>query len=513
MSLKTFFLFLVVFLIIISLPFLIAWRIIDPQHVFGGFLLNPIDGNSYLAKMYIGFAGGWEFQLPYTAQPGQGAYLFLFYIFLGHVTRILHLPLVWGFHLARVIFSGLLFFSLYRFIIRIFPNERRKALFAGLLVFLGSGAGWLLVPFGQMTMDMWVAEAYPFLSAFSNPHFPLGLALVLEIFMLSMRKVTARQAVLLYFLGILLSIVLPFGIILVSAVLAGVMVWRGWEEKAWSWKPLVLVIGGGGLFTLYQYLVILRNPLLAAWNAQNVTPAPAFWDLVISLLPALILALVAIVRLFKEKIDQTYKYLIFWSLAGIALIYFPFNLQRRFALGIFIPIAILAIVGISALAKSRRGFTNGFVLVMGFSLLTNLLLVPSSVLAAKSNNSLLVLSKGESQALDWIEDSTPRNTVILASPEMSLFIPAYTGRRVIYGHPFETVDAAMNEQLVTHFYSGIWDANEAADFVAQSGVCYILMGPREQAIGDPAYLQTASLIYDKDDVRIYEPATLPAGCP
>jgi hypothetical protein len=292
-----------------------------------------------------------------------------------------------------------------------------------------------------------------------------------------------------------------------------VMFWRGWEDKTWSWKPLVLVIGGGGLFTLYQYLVILRNPLLAAWNAQNVTPAPAFWDLVISLLPALVLALVAIVRLFKEKIDQTYKYLIFWSLAGIALIYFPFNLQRRFALGIFIPIAILAIVGISALAKSRRGFTNGFVLVMGFSLLTNLLLVPSSVLAAKSNNSLLVLSKGESQALDWIEDSTPRNTVILASPEMSLFIPAYTGRRVIYGHPFETVDAAMNEQLVTHFYSGIWDANEAADFVAHSGVCYILMGPREQAIGDPAYLQTASLIYDKDDVRIYEPATLPAGCP
>lgn len=513
MSLKKLLLFLAVFLIIISFPFLIAWRIVDPQHVFGGFLLNPIDGNSYLAKMYIGYTGAWKFQLPYTAQPGQGAYLFLFYILLGHVARFLHLPLIWGFHLARVIFSALLFFSLFRFIRMVFPQDPSKALFAGLLAFLGSGAGWLLVPFGQMTMDMWVAEAYPFLSAFSNPHFPLGLALVLEIMMLSLRKLSAKQAVFLYLMGILLSIVLPFGIILVSAVLLGVMIWRGWEERVWDWQPVALVLGGGGLFTIYQYWATLNDPILTGWNLQNVTPAPALWDLAISLLPALLLALVAVINLLRKKTNQIHKYLVFWSLAGIALIYFPFNLQRRFALGIFIPVAILAIVGTSMLTKSRRGFTNAFVLVMGLSLLTNLLLVPSSVLAAQSNNSLLVLSKGEQDALDWVEDNTPVDTVILASPEMSLFIPAYTGRRVIYGHPFETVDAAMNEQMVTHFYSGIWDVEEASDFILQSGICYIFLGPREQAIGDPAFLQTARLMYDAGSIKIYEPSSLPSGCP
>jgi len=513
MSLKNFLLFLAVFLVIISLPFLVAWRIVDPQHVFSGFLLNPIDGNSYLAKMYIGYTGGWKFQLPYTAQPGQGAYLFLFYIFLGHIARILHLPLIWGFHLARVIFSGLLFFSLYRFIRKVFPQEPRKAFFTGLLAILGSGVGWLLVPFGQMTMDMWVAEAYPFLSAFSNPHFPLGLALVLEVFMLSMQKISLKRALVVYILGVILSIVLPFGIILVSSVLLGVMIWHGWEEKVWEWQPLALVMGGGGVFTIYQYWATLRDPILAGWNAQNVTPAPAVWDLVISLLPALLLALVAIPRIVRRKTSQVHKYLVFWSLAGIALIYFPFNLQRRFALGIFIPLAILAIMGIGALAKTRRGFANIFVLIMGFSLLTNLLLVPSGVLAAQSNNSLLVLGKGEQDAMAWLADNTSSRAVILASPEMSLYIPAYTGRRVVYGHPFETVDAALNEQMVIHFYSGIWDTNEAAEFLSQSGVCYILLGPREQAIGDPAYLQTAILVHDEGGIKVYEPANLPSGCP
>jgi hypothetical protein len=39
--------------------------------------------------------------------------------------------------------------------------------------------GWLALFTGAFTSDFWVAETYPFLSAYANPHFPLGLALVL----------------------------------------------------------------------------------------------------------------------------------------------------------------------------------------------------------------------------------------------------------------------------------------------------------------------------------------------
>ena len=56
-------------------PYLWAWAAAGEAHVFGGLLFNPIDGNTYLAKAYQGFEGDWRFRLPYTAEPGGGAYI------------------------------------------------------------------------------------------------------------------------------------------------------------------------------------------------------------------------------------------------------------------------------------------------------------------------------------------------------------------------------------------------------------------------------------------------------
>jgi len=61
-----------VFLVASLLPYLVAARSGGEELVFGGFLLNPIDGNSYLAKMQQGYAGTWRFTLPYTAQKSAG---------------------------------------------------------------------------------------------------------------------------------------------------------------------------------------------------------------------------------------------------------------------------------------------------------------------------------------------------------------------------------------------------------------------------------------------------------
>lgn len=77
----------IVFIIVITgimlAPYLIGFWSIAEDRVFVGFLVNPADGNSYLAKMQIGLRGDWRFQLPYTAESGEGAYLFFFMYFWG----------------------------------------------------------------------------------------------------------------------------------------------------------------------------------------------------------------------------------------------------------------------------------------------------------------------------------------------------------------------------------------------------------------------------------------------
>jgi hypothetical protein len=65
----------VVLLAVTCLPYALAYGV-RGDWVFGGFLINPIDGNSYFAKMREGLRGDWLFTLPYTAEPGPGAFIF-----------------------------------------------------------------------------------------------------------------------------------------------------------------------------------------------------------------------------------------------------------------------------------------------------------------------------------------------------------------------------------------------------------------------------------------------------
>ncbi len=168
-------------LLSLFLPYIYAAAQSNQEFMFGGFLLNPTDGNSYLAKMYQGWLGDWRFTLPYTAEAGQGAYLFLFYLALGHLARITGISLVLSFHIARLL-SILLMLPVSLSVLQSRTSKSSPSI--TLLMrsaSFGSGLGWLAVPLGGFTSDFWVAEAYPFLSAYANPHFPLGLALLLFI--------------------------------------------------------------------------------------------------------------------------------------------------------------------------------------------------------------------------------------------------------------------------------------------------------------------------------------------
>ena len=68
-----------------SLPYVIVYLTTPPDLRFVGTLLNPLDGDTYLAKMQFGAQGDWLFHLPYTAQDHPGAFVLTHYLALGHV--------------------------------------------------------------------------------------------------------------------------------------------------------------------------------------------------------------------------------------------------------------------------------------------------------------------------------------------------------------------------------------------------------------------------------------------
>jgi hypothetical protein len=103
--------------------------------------------------------------------------------------------------------------------------------------------------------------------------------------------------------------------------------------------------------------------------------------------------------------------------------------------------------------------------------------------------------------LDWIAANTPQKALILASPEMGLYIPAYTGRRVIYGHPFETVNAEQMYARVIEFFDG---SNDKEDLSALSDVDYVYYGLKERNIGEmmtgPEFIE----VFSTQDLQIFK---------
>ena len=515
---------MVVFFGLILLPYIVAAISAGSEYYFGGFLFNVYDGNSYLAKIYQGFRGDWRFTLPYTAEPGAGAYLFLFYILLGHISRWSSIAPIYIFHLARIISAGLLAATLYHLVART-SRKNAGSIWGFTLLLLGSGSGWLLALWGQLGADFWVAEAYPFLSSYVTPHFALGLALLVWIFLEAASYRPGVRGMLVVGLSFCLSVLAPFAVVVAASVLAAVSAWEIFTrlmnrqarntaadeaQFTQTWLPpafyaLVKVLIGGVPFLIYQLLAIRLDPVLSGWNAQNLTPSVPAWNVIVSLSPAILVGTLWLFIAWRRKYEINLLCRI-WLLSGIALLYIPFDLQRRFMMGLFIPAAYLAGLGIQALAENspRKANLGGASLVL-FSIITNLVILASTFHGISSRDPLIYLSRDEAAALEWIAANTEEGALVLASPDMGLFIPAHTGRRVIYGHPFETVNAVEEKQAVTAFYSSSADMDRQA-FLEERGIDFVFLGARERSYQPPAMPDSLLPVYSTAEVVIYQVA-------
>ena len=485
----------VVFIAATLLPYVVAANAAGEEYFFVGFLLNPIDGASYLAKMQQGYAGSWTFTLPFTAEPGEGVFLFLFYIFLGHLVRLSGLGLLAVFHLIRVAAGAFMLWQGLTLARTLLPEGKLSG-YAWILLAFGSGIGWLFVFSGDLTADFWVAEGYPFLSAYTNPHFPFGLGLMFWLFRQTLAPSGRWLVGRLLAAGILMSLVLPFGVIIVGVVVGALTLWESIEVKHIHLRPVWIAVVAGVPYGLYAYLVTLNHVVLAEWNRQNLTPAPPVWDILVSLSPGLLLALIGLWAVWARREQPAVRLLVLWLGLTFLLVYAPANLQRRFFLGLYAPVALLAVYGIEWLAR-RTGITRNalFFLALILSLPTNLIVLTGGMMAVGAHSPALYATKGEKEALAWMAEHTEEGSVFLALPETSLWIPAFANRKVLYGHPYESIPANELKRQVEGFYQG------ESGYRPFEPVDFVVYGPREQAwMGAP--VPKCPVVYQNDGVTI-----------
>lgn len=498
------------------LPYLLAYQMAPPGERFMGILVNPTDGQSYLAKMRQGASGSWLFRLTFTPEEHPPVFLFTFHIFLGHLSRWLALPTVPVYHTARLVGSLFMLLVLYLFVANWTDDVAQRRVTWGLAA-VGAGLGWLVILTGYTTADLTIPEAFPFYAAFANAHFPWAIAVLLYIAHTLARTMLDEDhgypALGWNTLGLIVATIFmlstqPFALFPLGTGVGVLLTWR-WlrrrrfprRESAWALVVLVSAIPQllNGLWAVSEI-----NPVFHAWHLQNQTPSPPPWDYLLAYGPLLVLALLGIWKSWPKLAGGEHDgdvFLLGWLVTNMLLLYAPFGLQRRLSIGLIVPLAVFAGRGLMRVVLPGISRRWRSVVVAGTFLVATpsaVLTVAGHTLLATTADARLYVSQAEEESFDWLDEHATPDDVVLASPGYSMYIPAQTGARVVYGHPFETLRAPEREAAVLAFYAG-----ENCDLPAAEAVDYVVYGPREVRLGDGCR-PDGEPVYASGDLSIYQ---------
>jgi len=500
-------------LVISCLPYALGYAFAPPGWEFGGFIINAEDANTYLAAMQQGAQGAWRFRLLYTPEEHPGAFLYLFYLLLGHLSALTGLSLILIYHLARL-FCGLALLMMAYFFVAYFIRWRAVRWIACLLVCFSSGLGWLVLlisptlPGGISPIDFWLMDAYTFFSVLLFPHFSLAMASLLAVFIATLLYFRAGRTRYLMWASValwVLFLVNPKILPVVAAALVGYWVLLFGLRRTLPWREMWgLIVLGSSLtpWLAYYGYVLVSNPVLGLLIKQDITlsPPPLYYIMGYGLV--FLLAIGGAIHVARQRQEREF-FLLAWPLAAILTLYLPFQTQRRMITGLHVPLCILASLGLfkyvlPAVYHSRvsrvisrtlsydrrrlRLFVLNLIVVATFP--SSLYLLASASLAALQGHPTLFHTEAENQAIDWLAENSQPTDTILCSYWVGNYIPARIGHRVFWGHWNLTLDFVSKRQLVEVFFHTQTDDRVRRKILEEYDIAYLFYGPQERALGD-----------------------------
>lgn len=516
-----------------SLPYLAGYWLAEPPYHFVGFIFNLDDYQTYVAKMWLGYRGDWLYFSLFTAQEHPQAFVYPFYILLGHVARWLGLSLSFTFQLARLGTGIGLLLMVYRFAAAFLPRPARW--YAFLLVSLASGLGWLTfvwpMPWlaGKGSVDMWVPEGYVFFSLYLFPHFSVAFICILAFFLnvlplIEEEKTEGRPR---HFLmavvsGVILGFIHPYMILPLGLIPALYLGWRTWQARQWRWRPWLTLISIGLLLlpvTVYNLAIFIFIPHYRLWLAQGVMLSPPFINYLFGygfLWP------LAVWGAWRLRGHPRLPFLLIWVGVTFLLAYLPHNTQRRFVEGVHVALGLLAGVGLKdgffpwvkshaypllqrfpSLALSGRWLFA--VLVILFLSLSNLLLILSHILVVTAQDSFLYYHDDDKAAMAWLLEQNDWDSPVLSDGLVGNLLGGHIGQRVLLGHWAETIDYQRTWEQVNQFFGDEMNDEQRAAWLQQWGLVYLYYGRYERRLGpfDPAAAPYLEPIFTQGEVTLY----------
>lgn len=523
--------FLVMVIIITTLPYLIGYSRQGEDWRFTGMLFGVEDGNSYIAKMLRGAEGDWLFRTPYSPYPQSGAFVQFSFTLLGKFTAEpgQHEQLVGLYHLFRIASVFLYGWAAYQFI-AVFLSDIRWRRLGTALAMLGGGLGWLHVVglsglWNEGTpLEFYSPETFGFLMVYGLPHLACARAFLLwglrdylcaDKPLLEWKSVL-RTIFLWLGLGIMqpLTVVVGWAVIGVHIITSGLwQLWRGRSGNLVDWvgwrRNLLRALRVGLLsapIVIYTFVVFQMDPFLNAWQSQNRILSPVIWHYLLAYGLFLTVAVLGARALLREMGGNGWL-LIGWVAIFPLLAYAPYPLQRRLPEGVWVALIILALkyveMGSISIQKWARVWAAP-------SFFPTFILLAGGIMAAWLPHPPAFVPVDAVQAFQFLRQYEARvdkggSAVVLASFELSNALPAWAPTFMVTGHGPEGVNGKELKQNVRCFYDEACSNLDREAWLDELDVQYVFWGPDERKLGhwDPRGANYLDEIYQQGEYAIF----------
>jgi len=516
------------FILAAFVPFLLLVFInpVTSDTQFMGALHDVEDSAANIARMQQGADGALLVDTLYSTPEQKTALIGITYVLLGKLGSEMELAQNILFHMMRIFVGLFMYLTIYHLGANIWVKVRTRRIFF-VVASCSAGLGWVfaLVTGGQsewLIPDLHLPQAFPIYASAANVHYPLAIACVALIVSTIITVLRPGETIapspkngggLVFFASLVLALVYPEAFIPLSIAYALNVAFNWYQNKKitpreWYWGLWILVPSLP--IITYNLLTIPDNPMIANWITHRAINDTPIWLLVISFSIPLALAFPALVRAVRRFEADGDRFMLLWLLAMVITAYLPIALKQYLLMGIMIPLGYFITRAIEDVWFNfiRRRFRPSayimFIPVLVMSHIFWMFLPIYPILQDWQNYSNVFFAREYSNTLIEIDLQASEDSVILASPDVSLWIPAWTGLRVVYGHPAETFNAQETEQAVRAWFAETNpDAEGCQALLAEHNVNLVIYGPREWSLGTAACIQNLELRQSYGQVEIY----------
>lgn len=490
--------------------------------VFAGLIHDIPDATSAVSSMRQSAQGERMSEPLYTPEALPGMLTDGVYLILGRLAALANLDVLAVFHVARVLAGLLMVHAIYLLGSVIWQRVAIRRTFSAIAT-LGGGLGWL---FGGMwgglpLLDTSLSPIFPFHVSLMNVHLPLAvtcLCLLAASGITALRlgstenpSVTNYGLRLLLFSLILISLsppaLLPFTI--AFGIVLGFHGLR--NPSLFGRNALVFLWFGVPALPLVGYLLAMwvQNPIaFALWLRETGSTMSSVIGVLITLGVPLILAVPSLWKIVRRFEANDSALMLFWLLLMLAFGYSMPILGGAFWLGMMIPVAYFATRGVQEfwLVRIPNPVYRLRIILVILPVLTLSHII--ALLTPLAGTPEYYLERGYMESMAWLS-RVSQDSVVMAAPETSIWVPMWTGQRVMYAaqdkalNPIGKLGAVLafyqteNAGLCTDIINGVYTST------APYRVRYVMVGPNENAIGQSICLDGMSPVFNAHDVRVY----------